>query len=208
MVLQRIAVYGNQMAMWMRKRTSLGLILALILVNAWGCASRVLPVTPAGVVLQPGRYLTAFYRAPEFSPAGVTYALNPFPVEAAQGFPGDTFRDLFMEELIRAWRANGLQVSPQGAAAVSGLIQYVAIRGAVFRFLRGKVDAQLEVSGAITRGEAVLFAFQDRITLSSPVNPGPPAPKEDELLLRQTARTFAAHLLNELLLYWPPVEGR
>jgi hypothetical protein len=44
--------------------------------------------------------------------------------------------------------------------------------------------------------------------MSSPVNPGPPAPKEDELLLRQAARTFASHLLNEMLLYWPPAEGK
>jgi hypothetical protein len=27
-------------------------------------------------------------------------------------------------------------------------------------------------------------------------------------LLRQAARTFAIHLLNEMLLYWPPAEGK
>ena len=37
--------------------------------------------------------------------------------------------------------------------------------------------------------------------MTSPVNPGTPAPKERELLLGQAVRTFAAHLLNELLLY-------
>jgi len=26
--------------------------------------------------------------------------------------------------------------------------------------------------------------------------------------LRQAARTFAIHLLNEMLLYWPPAEGK
>jgi len=44
--------------------------------------------------------------------------------------------------------------------------------------------------------------------VSSPVNPGPAAPKENELLLRQAARTFAVHLLNELLLYRPLAEGK
>jgi hypothetical protein len=87
-------------------------------------------------------------------------------------------------------------------------VQFVAIRGAAWRVLRGRIDADLVVSGAITRGNDTLFACQDRISLSSPVNPGPPAPKEDELLIRQAARTFAIHLLNEMLLYWPPAEGK
>jgi hypothetical protein len=91
---------------------------------------------------------------------------------------------------------------------VSGVIQFVAVRGGLIRFLRGKIDANLVVSGAIIRQGGTLFAFQDRISLSSPVNPGPPAPKEDELLLRQAARIFAVHLLNELLLYWPTAEDK
>ena len=113
-----------------------------------------------------------------------------------------------MEELTLAWRANGLKVLPQGDTVVSGVVQYVAVRGRAFRFLTGKIDADLVVSGAITRGGATLFACQDRISLSSPVNPGPPPPKETELLLRLAARTFAVHLLNEMLLYWPPAEGK
>jgi hypothetical protein len=84
----------------------------------------------------------------------------------------------------------------------------VALRGAALRFFRGKIDADLVVSGAITRGGDTLFAFQDRFRLSSPVNPGPPAPKEDDLLLRQAAQTFATHLLNELLLYGLPADGK
>jgi hypothetical protein len=158
--------------------------------------------------LQPGRYLTAYYRAPDFHPAQATYVLTPFPVETIQGFPADTFQALFMQELTLAWQANGLTLSPQGDTDVGGVIQAVAISGRAFRFIRGKIDASLVVSASITRGNDTLFACQDRISMSSPVNPGPPAPKEDELLLRQAARTFAVHLLNELLLYWPPAEGK
>jgi len=196
------------MTMWMRKFTSWGLVMVLCLVGQAGCVPRLAPATPAGVTLSPGRYLTAFYRAPDFAPAQAAYVLTPFRVETAQGVAADTFQALFMEELTQAWRANGLKLADQGDTIVDGVVQYVAVRGAVFRFIRGRIDADLVVSGAITRGGEVLFAGQDRITLSSPVNPGPPAPKEDELLLRQAARTFASHLLNEMLLYWPPAEGK
>jgi len=201
-------VYGNQNAMDMRRCTSLGLVLALCLMGLWGCAPRLSPAVPPGVSLQPGKYLTAFYRAPDFAPAQATYILKPFPVEMVRGFPADTFQALFMQELTQAWQANGLRISPQGETVLSGVVQYVAIRGTSFRFIRGKIDADLVVSGAITRGDETVFACQDRISLSSPVNPGPPAPKEDELLLRLAARTFANHLLNEMLLYWPPVADK
>lgn len=194
--------------MYMRRLISSSLALSLCLACLWGCVPRVSPAVPAGVTLQPGRYLTAYYRAPDFTPAQATYALTPFSVETAQGFPADTFQTLFMEELTQAWQANGLRVAPQEDTVLSGVIQYVAIRGTTFRFIRGKIDADLIVSGAITRGDNTLFACQDRITLSSPVNPGPAAPKEAELLLRMAARTFANHLLNEMLLYWPPEEGK
>jgi hypothetical protein len=203
-----MTVYGNQMSMWIRKYTSLGLILALCLVCYGGCVPRLPPAVPPGVTLQPGRYLTAYYRALDFNPSQATYVLEPFRVETAQGFPAETFQRLFMQELTQAWRANGLKLSPRGTADVTGLVQKVAIRGSSIRWLTGKIDAELVVSGAITRGSDIRFAFQDRISLSSPVNPGPSAPKEDDLLMRQAARTFAVHLLNELLLYWPPADGK
>jgi len=209
MVWQRTTVYGNQMTMWMRKFTSgLLLVVALCLVGQAGCAPRLAPATPEGVVLAPGRYLTAYYRAPDFTPARAVYVLTPFKVETAQGVAADTFQTLFMEELTQAYRANGLKISETGDTVVGGVVQWAAIRGTAFRFIRGRIDADLVVSGAISRGGDTLFACQDRITMSSPVNPGPPAPKEDELLLRQAARTFANPLLNEMLLYWPPAEGR
>lgn len=201
-------VYGNQMTMGMRKRTSLGLAAALGLFCLWGCAPRLAPATPAGVTMQPGRYLMLYYRAPEFTPAQATYVLAPFEVETAQGVAADTFKGFFMEELTLAWRANGLKLSDQGDTAVTGTVQFVTVGGGALRFLKGKIDADLIASAVITRGSDTWFACQDRISLSSPVNPGPPAPKEDELLLRQAARTFAIHLLNELLLYWPPAEGK
>jgi hypothetical protein len=208
MVWQRMTVYGNQMFMWIRKCTSLGLVLALYLIGLWGCAPRLAPAVPAGVALMPGRYLSAYYRAPDFRPAQATFALKPFPVETAQGIPADAFQGLFMQELTQAWQANGLTISPQGDTVLAGVVQYVAVRGVAWRFLTGKIDADLVVSGAITRGDDTLFAFQDRLSLASPLKPGPPPPKETELLLRQAARTFAGHLLNELLLYWPPAEGK
>jgi hypothetical protein len=201
-------VYGNQMTMGIRKRTSLGRVAALCLLCLWGCAPRLAPATPEGVRLAPGRYLTAYYRAPDFAPAQATYVLSPFVVATAQGVDAETFKGLFMEELTLAFRANGLKLADQGDTVVSGTVQFVAVRGASLRFIRGKIDADLIVSAAITTGNDIRFAAQDRISLSSPVNPGPPAPKEEELLLRQAARTFAVHLLNEMLLYWPPAEGK
>jgi hypothetical protein len=208
MVWQKTTVYGNQKTMRMRKFISLCAILALGLVGLWGCAPRLAPATPPGVALSPGRYLTAYYRAPEFNPAQATYVLTPLEVSMVQGVDADTFHGIFMEELSQAWRANGLKVSDQGDTVVKGVVQYLAIRGAALRFLTGKIDADLVVSVDITRGGDTLFACQDRISQSSPVNPGPPAPKERELLMRQAARTFAIHLLNEMLLYWPPAEGK
>ncbi len=208
MVWQRTTVYGNQMTMGIRTLTSSGLAAALCLVCLWGCAPRLAPATPGGVVLSAGRYLASYYRAPDFDPAKGTYVLKAFPLETVQGVAPDIFQGLFMEELAQAWRANGLKIADQGDTSLDGVVQYVAIRGAALRFLRGKIDADLIVSAAITQGGEVQFACQDRISVASPVNPGPPAPKEAELLLRQAARTFATHLLNEMLLYWPTAEGK
>jgi hypothetical protein len=208
MVWQGVTVYGNQMVMLLRKFTSLGLMAALWLICLGGCAPRLAPAVPAGVALAPGRYLTAYYRAPDFTPARAAYVLKPFPVETARGFPAAAFQALFMAELTRAWEANGLALSPQGDTVLTGEVQYIAVRGAAWRFITGKIEAELVVSGALTRGDVTLFAFQDRFSLASPVKPGPAPPKETELLLQQAARTFASHLLNELLLYWPPAEGK
>jgi hypothetical protein len=186
---------------------SLGLGLALALIWSVGCAPRLAPLAPPGLTMQPGRYLTAFYRAPDFDPGRVTYTLEPFTVGQAQAVSPETFQAMLQEELTRAWQANGLKTSPRGEVVLSGTIQYVALRGTSIRFITGKICTDLVVSGALARGDETLFAFQDRIHLTSPVKPGPPAPKEAELLLRDTARTLAMHLLNELLLYGLPAAG-
>lgn len=190
------------------KHTSLGLLLALVTMAGWGCAPRLSPVLPDGITLQPGRFLEAYYRAPDFASDRAVYVLKTFPVELAQEVAADAFQAILQEELTRAWAANGLKVAPQGDVELSGTVQYVDLRGASLRFITGKIYVNLVVSGAVTRGRETLFAFQDRLHVTSPVNPGPAAPKEADLLLHQAARTFAVHLLNELLLYWLPAEGK
>jgi hypothetical protein len=189
------------MAMWKKSRLSLGLVLALALVCLWGCASRLAPTLPGGLALQPGRYVTFSYRAPDFDPVRTAYTLEPFPVESAQGVDPETFQALLRDEFARALPANGLKIVPGSPTTLSGTVQQVEIRGASYRFLTGQITAYLTVQGAITRGDETLFAFQDRLKLSSPVHPGSPAPKERELLLGQAVRIIAAHFMNELLLY-------
>ena len=191
--------------MWFTKQIALGLCLALLMVGGSSCVHRPLPAPVSGVTLQPGRYLEDYYRAPGFAADQVTYTLEPFAVEKAQGIDPDSFRDLLQTELTQAWEANGLKLKgPKGACRISGTIWRVRVKGAHFRFLTGQISAQLEVSGAITRGDETLFAFSDRVKVSSPLNPGPPAPKERELLLRQAVRAFLNHLLTELLLQGVP----
>jgi len=204
-----MTVCGNQLAMWLKKSLpSLGLCLALFLAGGAGCAPHLAPALPPGLTLQPGRYLTSYYRAPDFQPARATYVIEPFTPGEAQGIAPETFQALLHDELIQAWHANGLKISPRGDTVLSGTVQYVDLGGVSFRFLTGKITSDLVASGVITRGGETLFAFQDRLHLSSPVKPGPPAPKEGELLLRNAAHTLASHLLNEMLLYGLPVEGR
>jgi hypothetical protein len=166
---------------------------------------RPLPAPVSGVTLQPGRYLEDYYRAPDFAAGQAAYILEPFAVEAAQGLEPGAFRDLLQTEMTQAWEANGLKLqSSPGACRVSGTIWRVRLKGEHLRFFTGKISLQMEVSGAITREGKTLFAFADRIEVSSPVNPGPPAPKEQELLLRQATRAFLQHLLTELLLQGEP----
>ena len=190
--------------MWLTKHIALGLCLALLVVGGGSCVPRPLPPV-GGISLQPGRYLEGYYRAPGFVAEKLTYDLEPFTVEEAGGLNPDTFRDLLMTELTAAWEANGLKLKgPKGAGRVFGTVSQVSIRGTQLRFLTGKISARLEVSGAITREGQTLFAFRDRVRVNSPVKPGPPAPKEQELLLRQAVRVFVNHLLTELFLQGVP----
>lgn len=194
--------------MWIKPHTSLGLIWAMALVCLWGCVPRPAPTLPAGIALQPGRYLTSSYRAPDFHPGRIAYALKSFRVEAAPGIDPEAFQNQLQAEISRAFQANGLKIDPQSPTVLRGEVQQVEIWGSRLRFLIGRLTAYLTVQGTISRDDEILFAFQDRLRVTSPINPGPPAPKERELLLNQTARIFAAHLLNELLLYGEVAEGR
>jgi hypothetical protein len=202
---QRLDDYGNERTMWFTKQIALGLCLALLMVGGSSCVRRPLPAPVSGVTLQPGRYVEDYYRAPGFAADQDAYTLEPFAVEEAQGTDPDTFRDLLQTEMAQAWEANGLKLQDsKGACRVSGTVWRVRIKGEHLRFFTGRISAQLEVSGAITRGDETLFAFSDRVEVNSPVNPGPPAPKERELLLRQAMRAFLNHLLTELLLQGVP----
>ena len=194
--------------MWIKRCTSWGLMAVLTMMLIWGCAPRMTPTLIGDVALQPGRYVTASYRAPDFAANRTAYALEPFTVPAAPGADPEAFQAQLQAELSRAFQANGLKINPGSDTVLSGTVPLLAIRGTSLRFIFGKIKAELTVEGRVTRGAETLFAFQDRISLTSPLNPGPPAPKEKELLLNQAARTFASHLLNELLLYWPAEEGK
>ncbi len=179
--------------------------LSLVLVLLGGCAGTGTAVFPAGVTPTRGVYLAKIYRGPDFDPAQAGYALRAFTLEKARGIDPKVFNPIFAEELAKAWDANGLQVSSKkGALAVSGTIQLVRVQGGSLRFLLGQIYSTIVVSGTITRGNQILFAFEDQVDMSSPILPGKPAPKEKELLLRQTCREFAHHLLNELLLQGKP----
>jgi hypothetical protein len=153
--------------------------------------------------------VTASYRAPGWTADRTSFALSPFLVQAAQGVAPETFQALLQEEISRAMQANGLKIDPHSDTVLRGTVSRLEVRGGSLRFITGSITAAFTVEGQVSRGAEILFAFQDRIKLNSPVNPGAPAPKELELLLTQAARTCAAHLLNELLLTGaPPKAGK
>ena len=179
---------------------------ALMAVGA--CGPRALPPKPAAVVFLPGEYVKESYFAPDFKPADIIYSLNAFPVARASNASAEAFQKIFAEELVRAWQAQGLKIgSGQDACSLSGTIHYLAVRGAHLRWLTGRLFASLTISGTITRGDQVLFAFRDQVYLSSPVAPGLAAPREKDLLLARLARETVNHLLNELLLHWSTAES-
>lgn len=166
-----------------------------------GCASR-LPPPPPGVRFVPGKYVQDYFFAPGFAPDKVSYALGPFKVEHSRGVTPEKFLPIFQAELARAWKANGLNVAGKKAdCQVTATIHQVRVQGGGLRFLRGKISALLVISGTVTKDGQILFAFRDRLSLESPVNPGPPAPTEQELLLKKLSRDLAQRLLTELLLH-------
>ncbi len=182
------------------------LCLLTVLVSVAACGPRVLPAGPAaGVPLQAGRYVKESYVAPDFNPTRLTYSFHAFPVTQATNASEQTFQKIFQEELVRAWQDQGLKIAAgKEAGRVSGTIHRLLVRGARFRWLTGRLYASLSISGTITRGSQVLFAFRDQVYMASPVAPGRAAPLEKDLLLRQLAQEAVHHLLNELLLHGPP----
>uniref|UniRef100_A0A7C3WL43 ABC-type transport auxiliary lipoprotein component domain-containing protein n=1 Tax=Desulfobacca acetoxidans TaxID=60893 RepID=A0A7C3WL43_9BACT len=169
---------------------------------AGGCAARRLPPPPATVTMQPGNFVEDCFFAPGFIPTQGSYALGPIKVENSRGVAPETFVPLFLAEFKRAWEDNGLRLSDDKPdCRLTLTLHHLAVDSGRFRFLTGKISASLTASGVITVKDQVLFAFWDRLSLNSPVSPGPPAPKETELLLRRISRELAHHLLNELLLH-------
>jgi hypothetical protein len=157
---------------------------------------------PAGLPFQPGRYVKESYFAPNFKPDEVSYTFGASTVASADEAPTEEFLKIFQDELVRAWQAQGLKLGPgENACLLTGTIETLAVTGARLRWLTGRLHASLTISGAITRGDQVLFAFRDQVNVSSPLAPGPAAPREQELLLRSLSRESIHHILNELLLH-------
>lgn len=185
----------------MRSKVAAVLGMWLVWLIGGGCASHRLPPPPAGLSFKPGNFVKEYFFAPGFAPAQVSYALEPFTVEQAQGVAPETFVALLRTELTRAWQDNGLKLSEKKPDCRLAVTIHQVSKSDSLRFLKSKISAQLAASGTISRNGQVLFAFRDRLSLDSPVNPGPPAPKEAELLLRKISRELAHHLLDELLLH-------
>jgi hypothetical protein len=186
------------------------ILAALVLLGA--CGPRPLPPVLGGWPLEPGQYVKESYFAPGFKPENMTYSFSTFTVASADGAPAEVFVKIFQDELARAWQAQGLKLGAgKQAANLSGTIPALAISGVRRRWLTGRVHASLIISGELTHGGQALFAFRDQLSVNSPLAPGPPPPREQELLLRLLARETVHHLLNELLLHGatgPSVEDR
>ena len=179
---------------------------ALIALGA--CGPRPLSATSTGLPFQPGRYVQESYFAPGFKPDEVSYALTAFTVAPGADVSAEAFLNIFQDELVRAWQAQGLKLGQgENVCRLTGTIQDLAVKGTRLRWLTGRQNASLTISGAISHSDQVLFAFRDQVSVSSPLAPGPAAPREQELLLRQLARETINHMLNELLLHGATVDS-
>ncbi len=167
------------------------------------------PVRSEGEWLEPGRYVQQVYRSPDLPAATMGYTVEPLPVAFAQGLSTQEAATIFQEELVRALQANGLRVNRGSPDAVlSGQVERFTVASPVWRFLSGRGQAQVQVRGEIRRGQEVLFAFQDHVTVNPAVNPRHQPPLEPNLLARQAARRLAMHVVNELLLPPRQEEGK
>ena len=91
---------------------------------------------------------------------------------------------------------------PTPTLILSGVVDRLVVASPTWRFFSGRGHADLRVLGEIRRGQEVVFAFQDEVTITPPVNPKHRPPLESDLIARLVIRHFTANLLNELLL--PP----
>ncbi len=191
----------------MQAKPLLCFLLGIGLLFLTGCRTLALPPPPAGVAFEPGQYIREYYAAPDFDPARHRYYLAPFALGQVQGVESAGFAAIFQAELAKAFAANGLALGgAQSECRLEGMVHRVALSSAL-RFLRGRISGEMQVAGTITQGDRVVFAFRDALRLSSPLAPGPAAPKEAELLVRQLSRAFAQRLLNQLLLYGLAASG-
>lgn len=177
----------------------LGFCLALSL--AAGCLQPTLPPPPGEVEFRPGRYVREFYAAPDFEPTAGGYHLTPVVVPSPRGVEPEAVRQLLQAEVSQALTANGLTVHPAPADFQLSLVLHHLEVSRAFRWLRGRISATLALSGTISHRGRPVFAFRDTLRLTSPLAPGPAAPEETQLLLRQLFREAARRMVNQMLLY-------
>lgn len=184
----------------MRRRGYCLSCLCLALLFYAGCLQPSLPPPSSGVELGPGRYAREYYASPDFAPTAGRYHLAPIRVEAVSGADPESARRLFQAEVSQALTANGLAVHPAPADLELTLVLHHLEVSRAFRWLRGRISATLALSGTITHKDRPVFAFRDTLRLTSPLAPGPAAPEETQLLLRQLFREAARRMVNQMLL--------
>jgi hypothetical protein len=190
----------------MRWTNLIRVLLLLFIGGGLGCAPALHSPDWQGITLQPGRYLSQYFKSPDFSPAPATYHLEDFPLEQVKGLEAGLAARLFQEELRGAMKNNGLNLKPEAAGCIlSGQVSLLNLGIPALRWLGGRSNAHLLVTGEIRQGQNIVFAFQDRVNFSLPIDPRRQSSLEPELIARRVIQQFAYNLLNELLLPSPPV---
>ncbi len=73
---------------------------------------------------------------------------------------------------------------PTPTLILSGVVDRLVVASPTWRFFSGRGHADLRVLGEIRRGQEVVFAFQDEVTINPPVNPKHRPPLESDLIAR------------------------
>lgn len=148
-----------------------------------------------------GRYLTAYYRSPEFEVGPGRWRLPSWELGEISGLSRELAGQLLQDEIAAALADNGLlSQDHDGDFMLTGTVQRLRVASPFWRWLSGRGTVILEVRGELRRHQEVLFAFHDAVKISPPINPSHRPTSEPELLARLALRQFAVHLLNELLL--------